>query len=288
MDTIAGTVAVVTGGASGIGLGIAQALSSAGSRVALLDVDAESLKRAAASIPDASAFVVDVSGRAAMYETADRVRAALGPVAILVNNAGIAYNRTPLWETADADIDWSFAINVFGVLHGIKAYVPEMVRHGRGGHVVNTSSIGGFQVRPTHDFHQGLYAATKYAVTALSEGLRFDLAPHRIGVSILAPASVTTNIGSSDRNRPDRFGGATDGSQPDAVATMLQTKGISPAAVAHRVISAIVNDEPYVFTHPAERTLVEARHQQIIEAFNLAEHYSERTNVGPQPASDAS
>ena len=278
IDTLDGKTAVVTGAASGIGLGIARALTDAGARVALLDVEPDALVASTDGLANAVTIAVDVSDRTAMYEAAERVRQTFGHVDVLVNNAGIAYNRTPLWETPDRDIDWSIAVNIFGVLNGIKAYVPSMVGRGRGGHIVNTSSIGGFQVRKSTIMYQTLYAATKYAVTAISEGLRADLLDHGIGVSVLAPAAVRTSIASSDRNRPTRFGGPTTGSQSDAVNTMLSSQGVEPGEVGRRVIAAILNDEPYIFTHPEERELVEARHRNIAAAFDLAAQYQSDTH----------
>jgi NADP-dependent 3-hydroxy acid dehydrogenase YdfG len=276
METFSDKVAVVTGGASGVGLGIARVLARHGARTVLLDVEQAALVEVAASLPGSLPFAVDVADRAAMYETAEQVRGMCGHVDILVNNAGVAYNRRPLWETPDRDIDWSVAVNVYGVLNGIKAYVPSMVGRGAGGHVVNTSSIGGFQVRRSEHMYQTLYAATKYAVAAISEGLRADLAVHGIGVSVLAPASVKTSIGSSDRNRPARFGGPASGSQSEATNAMLEQHGMDPDEVGARVAAAILNDEPYIFTHPAERTLVEARHRRVEEGFELADRYAER------------
>jgi NAD(P)-dependent dehydrogenase (short-subunit alcohol dehydrogenase family) len=275
MDSLSGKTAVVTGGASGIGLGITQALAAAGARIALLDVEHAALLAAADPLADAISIVVDVSDRTAMYEAAERVRSTFGDVDVLVNNAGVVYNRTPLWDTSDRDIDWSIAVNLLGVFNGVKAFVPSMVGRARGGHIINTSSIGGFQVRHSSIMHQTLYAATKYAVTAISEGLRVDLAEHGIGVSVLAPASVKSKIGCSDRNRPERFGGPSSGSQSDEMTAVIDEHGMDPSTVGQRVTAAILNNEPYIFTHPQERGLVEARHQRIAEGFDLAERYLE-------------
>lgn len=274
MKSLGGRTAVVTGAASGIGLGIARRLAEQGARIALLDIEAEALDDALEQVRkrgEGISVPVDVSDSTAMQAAAIDVRQALGPVHVLVNNAGVIYNRVPLWETDDADIQWSFAVNVFGVINGVKAFVPAMLAHGEEGHIINTSSIGGFQVREHPGWHQGLYAATKYAVVALSEGLRQDLSPHGIGVSILAPASVATRIGTSDRNRPERFGGRGQGGQRPEVSALLEERGISPAVVGDRVVRAILANEPYVFTHTADRALIEARHQAIMEAFDIAE-----------------
>lgn len=263
-------VAVVTGAASGIGLGITRSLAARGVSVAMIDIEQGSLDAAVADLKDSSAhltpLVVDVSSRVEMYAAAASVKETYGRVDIVVNNAGIAYNANPLHEMPDEAIDWSINVNLYGVLNGIKAFVPLIVEGGDGGHVVNTSSIGGFQVRKSDHWHQGLYAATKYAVTALSEGLRQDLEPFDIGVSVLAPAAVVSNIGSSDRNRQQRFGGATSGSQAAAVSQLIKD-GMSTDVVGERVIQAILDNELYIFTHLDTRQWLEARHRLIESSF---------------------
>lgn len=280
MKNFADKVAVVTGAASGIGLGVASALSRRGARIAMLDVEEAPLRAAAGDIAglggEAKTYVVDVSDRAAMYNVAQRVREDFGRLDILMNNAGVAYNSKPLHEMPDEVYDWSLGVNLYGVVHGIKAFVPLIVAGGAGGHVINTASIGGFQVRRTSLWHQGLYAATKYAIVALSEGLRQDLEPHKIGVTVFAPSSVATNIGASDRNKPAKFGGPSSDAQSAAVAE-IRKKGLPIDLAGERVLHAIVHDELYAFTNPNDRPLLEARHAAIIDAYGeldrfLAEH----------------
>lgn len=270
-------VAVVTGAASGIGLGITEALARRGVTVVMLDIEQGALDTAIAGLSSTGArflpLVVDVANREAMYAAAQSVQDTFGRVDILVNNAGVAYNIKPLHETPDEVIDWSVGVNIYGVLNGIKAFVPLIVAGRAGGHVVNTSSIGGFQVNKQSHWHQGLYAATKFAVTALSEGLRFDLEDDNIGVSVLAPAAVVTNIMTSDRNRPERFGGPTTGSQSDLIKDMFLQTGISPEAVGERVVRAIEDNELYIFTHLDTRAWVERRHRRIEAAFDATRAY---------------
>ncbi len=192
MIDINGARALVTGGASGIGYGVAEALLNEGARVVIADINesnaAAAADRLAASTGGDIRFAVaDVSDAASVAEIGMFVRSAFGGLDILHNNAGVLYHTKPLWETPPEMIDWSFGVNTFGVLNGIREFVPDMIAQGHG-HVVNTASIGGFQVRPNEDWYQGLYAATKYAVVGISEALRGDLEPLGIGVSILAPA----------------------------------------------------------------------------------------------------
>ncbi|WP_333605673.1 SDR family NAD(P)-dependent oxidoreductase [Novosphingobium sp.] len=275
-------VALVTGSASGIGFGITRSLAERGVSVVMLDIEQAALDSAVAELSFTGAsflpMVVDVANREAMYATARVVQEKFGRLDILINNAGVAYNVKPLHETPDEAIDWSVNVNLFGVLNGIKAFVPLIIAGGQGGHVVNTSSIGGFQVRKNPNWHQGLYAATKYAVTALSEGLRLDLEDENIGVSVLAPAAVSTNILTSDRNRPSRFGGPTTGSQSELFADMFKQSGLAPEAVGERVIQAILDNELYIFTHLDTQSWLEERHRKIEAAFDATRKYLSSQN----------
>lgn len=279
MRDFEGRIAVVTGAASGIGLAIAKSLVRRGVSLVMMDIEQGALDEAAVTLSGASGpilpMVVDVSSREMMYQAAANVRDTFGGLDILVNNAGVVHNSKPLHEIPDEAIDWSIDVNVYGVLNGIKAFVPIIIETGRGGHVVNTGSIGGFQVRKSEHWHQGLYAATKYAVTALSEGLRMDLEDLGIGVSVLAPSAVATNIGTSDRNRPGRFGGPAEGSLKPVVDQMLRQTGVSPDVVGERVIQGIIDNEAYIFTHLDVREWLEARHHQIEAAFDATKDFLE-------------
>jgi NAD(P)-dependent dehydrogenase (short-subunit alcohol dehydrogenase family) len=271
MRDFEGRTAVITGAASGIGLGIARALAKRGVNIALLDIEQSALDTAAEEVAALGvachAQRVDVTNRDALYDAANAVMDRFGRLDIAVNNAGVAFNSVPLHETPDEMIDWTINVNLFGVLNGIKAFVPKIIAGGQGGHVVNTSSIGGFQVRKSPIMYQGLYAATKFGVTALSEGLRHDLEEHGIGVTILAPSAVATNIGTSDRNRQDRFGGATSGAQLAALDQALREQGMAPDVVGECLACGIENDAEYVFTHQEGLALVTERHRRIEAAF---------------------
>lgn len=284
MNDLGGRVALVTGAASGIGLGISRSLAARGVRVVMADIEKETLHQSAALLQSEGGLtqpvVLDVSDRAAMYAAAKELWNQWGRLDILVNNAGVAYNARPLHEVPDEAIDWSIGVNILGVLNGIKAFVPLIIRAGEGGHVVNTSSIGGFQVRKSELWHQGLYAATKFAVTALSEGLRNDLEDHGIGVSILAPAAVATRIGTSDRNRPQRFGGPTNDSQRASVEELLRQTGLSADLVGERVIRAILDNETYIFTHPEVQPWLEERHANIEQAFEATRRFMAEQGEG--------
>jgi len=271
MKDLSAKVAFVTGAGSGIGLGIARALARAGAHVVAGDIRADAVEAAAAELgrigPRARGLVVDVSDQASVEAAADEIEAAFGPVSILVNNAGVAMHGVPVEDIPLADWDWVIGVNVYGVIHGIRTFVPRLKRAGMPGHIVNTASIGGFQVNP--GWHTGAYSMTKYAVVALSEALRNELADTPVGVSVLAPASVDTGIHLSGRARPERLGGPCERPETRFMGD-LNKDGMTPDAVGERVVRAIRDDEFFVFTHEEPRAWIEARHRRILEAFDRA------------------
>jgi len=265
---INGARALVTGGASGIGYALAEHLLRAGARVVIVDIDAGAAANAAQRLASATGAAAeftsaDVSDPASMAAVGDFVRDRLGGLDLLCNNAGVAYNSKPLWETPPEMVDWSFGVNTIGVINGIREFVPGMIAQ-RHGYIVNTASSAGFHVRGNVEWFQGLYAATKFGVVALSEALRADLAEYGIGVSILAPSAVNTNIGRSDRVRPERFGGPTTGSSPESNIRGLAERGMPPSLVAALVVDGIEHERAYIFPHPHIREVVDERHGRII------------------------
>ena len=209
MNDLRGKTAVVTGGASGIGLGIAGALTGAGMRVAIADVEDTALERARASLAgsagDVLAVRVDVTDREALAAAADRVEEAFGTVHVLCNNAGVLVGGS-IDEMAYADWDWVLGVNVRGVINGLQTFLPRIAAHGEGGHIVNTASLAGMSTARG----MSVYTASKFAVVGLTEALRADLADSGIGVSVLCPGVVDTNIFESGRNRPDAMRSETD------------------------------------------------------------------------------
>ncbi len=263
-----GKGAVVTGAASGIGLGIARSLAGAGCYVALLDIESDALERARAELAAKGARVfarrTDVSDAADMALAAQEIEEALGKVHLLFNNAGVEIGGTRLEDLSDADWQWLFGVNVFGVINGVRRFVPLLRKHGEPAHVVNTASLAGFWVNP--DFRLGPYAATKYAVVALSEGLEQDFAGSNIGVSVLCPGAVNTGITRSGRNRPERFGGAYERAGTEGLQAAL-AQGLTGDQVGARVLRAIRDREFYVFTHEAPKKWFEARFARVLAAF---------------------
>jgi NAD(P)-dependent dehydrogenase (short-subunit alcohol dehydrogenase family) len=268
-----GRTAFVTGGASGIGLALGRAFAEAGMKVMLADVERRALD---AALKDLHNFGPNVRGVSCDVADADSVeRAALaaceafGNVHVVCNNAGVAAGGGI--DTISLDNwRWVLDVNLMGVLHGIRSFLPRMRAHGEGGHIVNTAAMAGMNA--------GLgfspYVASKFAVVAMSEGLAMQLKPHGIGVSVLCPSFVRTRMGDSGRNRPGRYGEAQplDPASPAGmmvaeIAGRLQA-GLDPAAVAASVLSAIREDQLYVFTHPNMREEVDGRFAAIQAAMD--------------------
>ena len=258
LTELAGRTAVVTGAASGIGLGLAQQCRARGMNVAMLDVEAGALEASAALVGGEEhvlALRADVSDAEAMEAVAAEVYERFGAVHLLCNNAGVSITG-PLWEMTDKDWRWVINVNLLGVANGIRSFVSRMVAGGEEGHVVSTSSLAGLTPMP----HAGIYSATKSAVIALSESLFFDLqdAGTRIGVSVLCPGLVNTNILRSDRNRPH---GATETGEeaiPDEALSFFQM-GDSPNDVADHVLDAVARDDFIILTGEGGRPDMEAR-----------------------------
>ena len=273
MQNIENKIAVVTGAASGIGLGITRALIAEGVHVAMLDVEESALEAAYATLPatnvDVQKHVCDVSSRDAVRATAEAVNEHYGKIHILCNNAGVVAGG-PVGELTYDDWDWVIGVNLQGVISGLQEYVPFMKAHGEGGHIVNTASILGHLTGP----RQAIYAATKYAVVGLSESARADLEPHNIGVSALCPGMIATNIIGSDRNRPDALqetgSDFVDGMR-DAVSTVFKTQGLNPDRVGEQVVIGIRNNKAFIFTHAGLKEGIEKRFQTIRSSFDGSE-----------------
>jgi NAD(P)-dependent dehydrogenase (short-subunit alcohol dehydrogenase family) len=271
-----GKNAFVTGAGSGIGLGICRALAKAGVNVALADIEQEPLDKAVAEIAglgvQAFGLRLDVSDEAAVRRAASRVGSRFGDLHILSNNAGVTFAGSPLLGVPQQQLDWIFGVNVFGTLHCCRAFVPLIQKHGQGGHIVNTASIGGLQVNPL--LRNGPYAMTKYAVVAMSETLALDLDGTGIGVSVFCPALVATGLYKSARRRPDRFGGAYEpAATTTSAARLMPTNAISGDEAGERVRQAIVDNEFFVFTHPQTRAWIEDRHRRLMAGFDANDRY---------------
>jgi NAD(P)-dependent dehydrogenase (short-subunit alcohol dehydrogenase family) len=261
-DPFRGRVAVVTGGAAGIGLAMARAFAARGAKLALADIDRAALARAERELGAEGAEVVgleaDVTRRESMLALADAVFARYGAVHLLCNNAGIAL-LGPLVGADPGEWRKAMDVNFWGVVHGIDAFLPRMLAAGEGGHVVNTASMAGLVGMQG----LGIYCATKFAVVGLSESLRRELEPRGIGVSLLCPMMVDTKIG---ENSARALGRESPGAPPPGMA--LQGGVIAADEVARRVVRAIETGAFYVFTHPEQREILRRHAARQAEAFD--------------------
>ena len=268
MDDVKDRVAFVTGGASGIGLGIARALLGAGAKVAIADLRPDHLDEARTALAAYDnrllGLEVDVTDREAMAEAAERTLQAFGRVDILVNNAGVGIEG-PLAEASYADWDFGLAVNLGGVINGLMSFVPQIRAGGRGGHVVNTASLAGLVQMPSW---MAIYATAKAAVIALTEAIRDDLARDGIGASVLCPGPIKSRIHELGQNRPERFRPSQGFS---AAAERLGRREVSPLwmepeEVGAMVLDAILANRLYIITHGEWRGAVQARHDAILAA----------------------
>jgi NAD(P)-dependent dehydrogenase (short-subunit alcohol dehydrogenase family) len=261
---LAGKTAVVTGAASGIGFATAAALAARGVHLVLLDVDAALLETArtelAASGVNVHCRAVDIADRVAVRGAAAAMEAALGPIHILFSNAGVADAGGPIEDTPDETFDWIMSVNVGGMFNAIKAFLPAMKQHGAEAHVVLTASIVALHEQPGRP--NGVYGASKMAVFGLAEGLRASLAG-RIGVSVLVPGAVVTNLRQSGRLRPPRYGGPFE--RPDAARAH---GGMTAGEVGRIIVRAIEENEFLIVTHPAGRDYIKARCDELLAAFD--------------------
>ena len=264
MRDLAGGSAVVTGGGSGIGRGLVLGLARRGMRVVVADIDLGAAEAVAAEVAElgaeSMALRCDVSDFTAVQALERAAVDRFGPVNVLCNNAGVLI-MAEVKDLQPGDWEWLFAVNVMGVVHGVHAFVPGMLRAGGPAHILNTGSVAGLG-------GGGAYGATKAAVIAISETLRTELGPQGIGVSVLLPGNVSSRITSSQRNRDPRFGPKV----PEPFADVVDF-GIDPVAAAENGIRAVLEDELYAFVFPEDwderlRSAAEARHRALLSALD--------------------
>lgn len=273
MKDLAGKTAFVTGAASGIGFGIASALAQAGVKVMLCDIEEAALAAALEKLRSTNADIdgvrADVSLKGELATAAESTLARYGKVHILVNNAGVG-GGGPYGRWSDAAWDWTLGVNLRAVIWGTEIFGPLIERHGEGGQIVSTASIAGLISDVSSP-----YNVSKYGVVALSEGLRNELAPRGIGVSVLCPGFIRTQIVDSGRNLPERFAGKVNrlpatGPVADRIQYIRDrvAGGIDPLYVGELVREGIENDWPYIFTDNDFEPFIERRFAAIKEGFD--------------------
>ena len=287
MRDVAGKTAFITGGASGMGLAMARSFAKAGMKVVIADIEQAARDAVQAEFEASNAeFLVlplDVTDRAAMEDAAAAAEGRFGKVHVVCNNAGVAVGG-PIDEMGYNDWDWVTKVNLDGVVNGIQAFTSRMKVHGEGGHFVNTASMAGHISIPG----LSVYTATKFAVVGISETMRADLLEHGIGVSVLCPGLVNTNIFESQRNRPEDMPGASlvplaarnlSGDQLAQQLEEMRASALDPAVVGDMVLHAIREDEFYIFTHPDLEAMTDARKDEMAAAFARWRSYREERGV---------
>ncbi|MEO8697684.1 MAG: SDR family NAD(P)-dependent oxidoreductase [Acidimicrobiales bacterium] len=271
-DTFEGKVAVITGAASGIGFGLAEHAAGIGMRLVMADVEEVALRDSAERLRGTGAevrhVVTDVSSEASVMSLAATTNEYFGPVSLLCNNAGVN-SPGPTWELTRADWEWVLGVNLWGVIHGIRAFVPDMVARNEG-YVVNTSSMGGLLISP----QIAPYSASKHGVIAISETMWRELADagSNVGVSVVCPGYVSTRLLDSKRNWLDRFGAPLKPlpervPATDAPPAAQKLDGMAPSEAARIIFDAVAARQFWILTHPEQyASAVRERFDGVIEA----------------------
>jgi len=265
-------VAVITGAASGLGLSMAHRFAAEGMKLVLADVEEEALRKVETEFRKAGVPVLgiktDVARSHDIERLAEKTLATFGAVHVLCNNAGVAPGGV-VWENTQADWEWVMGVNVWGVIHGVRTFLPIMLRQDTECHVVNTASVAGMLSVPG----MGIYCVSKHAVVTLTECLYHDLQQRgaKVGVSVLCPAFVPTGIIDSERNRPaalrntPRPKTAEELERDESSRHAVQSGRITPDQVAGMVFDAITNDRFYILTHPKIKRAIQSRMEDILE-----------------------
>ncbi len=271
MRDVAGKVAFITGGDSGIGLGMARAFAATGMKIVITYRTKRHLDQALAALRSARdrvhAVSVDVTDRPGMQRAAAEAVRVFGKVHVLVNNAGVGV-FAPLTRATYDDWDWGMGVNVNGVFNGVHTFLPHILSHGEGGQIVSTASIAGLIV----DEGPGIYSTSKFAVVGMMEALRGELADQNVGVSIFCPGIVNTDIGDSRRNRPAALSAsAAKPPDPQALARMRESMGrrgpppgMDPLEAGRLVLAGIRNNDLYILNTPELASELRARGEAIL------------------------
>lgn len=268
MQTFTNEIAFITGGASGAGFGQAQVFGRAGCRIVIADIRPDAVAAAVAALQadgvTAHGIVLDIMDRAAYARAADEVEQVFGgPPALLFNTAGVN-SFGPVENTTYDDFDWIMGVNLGGVVNGMVTFVPRMIKAGRPGHIVTTSSLGGLMASA----FAAPYSAAKAAVINLMESYHQGLAKYGIGVSVLCPANIKSNIAEASRLRPAQFGRSGYVETDETVASLhsIHQHGMDPVELAEHVKAAIEANALYIIPYPEARDGLQAHYDKIVAA----------------------
>jgi NADP-dependent 3-hydroxy acid dehydrogenase YdfG len=287
MEQVAGKIAFITGGASGLGLAMARAFTGAGMKVVIADIEDDALAAAKLEFTDSNTEVitmkVDVTDRDAMAKAAADTLAAFGKVHVLCNNAGVGINGS-ISDMSYRDWDWVMKVNLDGVVNGMVSFINHIKEHGEGGHIINTASMAG-QIGIAG---LSVYNTTKFAVVGMSEAMRADLEGSNIGVSVLCPGFVATNIYTSERNRPDSLGGSKasefkvegeDEVERQKRRQEIMSNALDPQLIGDMVLHAIQSNEFYILSHPEFKESVANRGQELSDSFDRWANWRQEHDV---------
>ena len=278
MKDVAGKVAFITGGASGLGLAMARSFTGAGMKVAIADIEDTALEAARQEFSESNADVitikVDVTDRDALEEAARQTESAFEKVHVVCNNAGVALTGN-IKDHTYKDWDWVTNVNIGGVINGMQVFTNRILSHGEGGHIVNTASMAGL----AGSQGMSIYDTSKFAVVGMTEAIAADLSHYNIGVSVLCPGFVNTSIHTSERNRPDTLGGTnasgfqlmSDENRTSEEKAALQASldaMLDPALIGDMTLHAIVENEFWILSHTDFKDIVNHRAASISEAFD--------------------
>lgn len=286
MQNLQGKVAFITGGGSGVALGQAKVLAAeAGMKVVIADIRQDHLDAAMSWFADkrlaAHALRLDITDRQAFARAADEAERLLGPVDLLCNTAGVS-QFGPIEQATYDDWDWQLDVNLKGVINGVQTFMPRMIARGAGGHIVNTASMSAFVALP----NSAIYCTSKYAVRGLSESLRIELEKHGIGVSLLCPGAVNTNIHESVLSRPQRYGSTGYyGADPETFKRLKAVieSGIDPVDLGRIVLEAVRRNDFWVLPYPEFIPTLEKYNGEVLAALRRYEgdpDYLRRKKLG--------
>lgn len=268
MEDFRDKVAFITGGGSGVGLGQAKVFGKAGCRVVIADIRKDHLDEGLKALRDQKTechgIPLDITDREAYARAADEVQRVFGaPPQLLFNTAGVSIFG-PMEKSTYSDWDWQMGVNLGGVVNGIQTFVPRMIAHGQGGHIVNTASLGGFL---SSNF-AGIYCTAKFAVVGLSDALREALAQYNIGVSVLCPANVKSNIAEAVKTRPAKYADSGYHYDEETFASLsrIYSQGMEPVELAGHVLEAVKKNQQYIIPYPEARAPLEAHFKAIVDS----------------------